>query len=450
MSLGSSASIPRPARSCGAPESSPGKIFAPVSAVPGVAFVATDRGRLLAVDTTTGEELWGYDAPAPVGGRAVDRRRPGGVGLRLHAVRRSGRGRGPLLHGRGLTVRRRGIVRRGAIAASVLLLAARLLLGWRRRRSADHDRGGARGGRPPLGSVLGVRRAARRLRRGVGPDARVGRRRADVPGGPPRVLRRHDAASDRPRSARPQHQPHVRLRNLRLPRDGRDLRLHRRHPLRAAERPHPLLERGPGRRQLRRRSSSTSCSTTSRPRSAWTQGRCSRPACPMARRCPRCWRAGLPERIAAIGAVAGVEFLEPCDGAPVPVVAFHGTEDPILPYAGGGLNATTDRRAELLRRGAPGRAPGAARAWTSRWRRWAAHNGCSPEPVDERVSPEVRRRTWPGCEAATVLYIVDGGGHTWPGKPFPQFEASFGATTTDIDATSLIFELFFEDGEPAA
>ena len=32
----------------------PGKIFAPVSAVPGVAFVATDRGRLMALDTDHG------------------------------------------------------------------------------------------------------------------------------------------------------------------------------------------------------------------------------------------------------------------------------------------------------------------------------------------------------------------------------------------------------------
>jgi polyvinyl alcohol dehydrogenase (cytochrome) len=45
-----------------------GKIFAPVSAVPGVAFVGTDQGRLMALDTSTGDELWGDDAPAPVGG----------------------------------------------------------------------------------------------------------------------------------------------------------------------------------------------------------------------------------------------------------------------------------------------------------------------------------------------------------------------------------------------
>ncbi len=41
----------------------PGMIFAPVGAVPGVAFVGTDQGRLSALHTQTGEELWGFDAP---------------------------------------------------------------------------------------------------------------------------------------------------------------------------------------------------------------------------------------------------------------------------------------------------------------------------------------------------------------------------------------------------
>ncbi len=47
------------------------------------------------------------------------------------------------------------------------------------------------------------------------------------------------------------------------------------------------------------------------------------------------------------------------------------------------------------------------------------------------------------CKAATELYIVDGGGHTWPGKPEPRFEAQFGHATTDIDATALMFAFFF-------
>ena len=77
-------------------------------------------------------------------------------------------------------------------------------------------------------------------------------------------------------------------------------------------------------------------------------------------------------------------------------------------------------------------------------RSWAEHNGCEPEHTQERVSPEVQLRRWHDCDAETVLYIVDNGGHAWPGKPQPAFEAAFGHGTTDIDASSLLFEFFFD------
>jgi polyvinyl alcohol dehydrogenase (cytochrome) len=40
-----------------------GKIFAPITAVPGVAFVGTDAGALMALSTRTGKKLWGAKAP---------------------------------------------------------------------------------------------------------------------------------------------------------------------------------------------------------------------------------------------------------------------------------------------------------------------------------------------------------------------------------------------------
>ena len=45
-----------------------GSIFAPVSAVPGVAFVGTTNGVLAALDTRTGARLWTYVAPDKIGG----------------------------------------------------------------------------------------------------------------------------------------------------------------------------------------------------------------------------------------------------------------------------------------------------------------------------------------------------------------------------------------------
>jgi polyhydroxybutyrate depolymerase len=150
----------------------------------------------------------------------------------------------------------------------------------------------------------------------------------------------------------------------------------------------------------------------------------------------------LSERITAIAPVAGAEYLEPCAGEPVPIMAFHGSEDPILPYAGGGLSATSIAATNYWMGDVPADMPEPLGIDES-MRRWARHNGCDPEPAEERVAPHVRRRTWRDCAAATVLYVVDGAGHTWPGQPFPQFEAQFGPGTTEIDATALLYRFFF-------
>lgn len=150
----------------------------------------------------------------------------------------------------------------------------------------------------------------------------------------------------------------------------------------------------------------------------------------------------LSERIAAVAPIAGVEFFEECEGEPVPVIAFHGTADPIVTYEGGGLNATTISNTYFWKGDVPPGLPehgGVDEAM----RRWADHNGCDPEPVEERVSPEVWKRTWRGCDAETMLYVVDGGGHSYPGRPVPGFENMFGHTTTDVDATTLMFDFFF-------
>jgi polyhydroxybutyrate depolymerase len=149
----------------------------------------------------------------------------------------------------------------------------------------------------------------------------------------------------------------------------------------------------------------------------------------------------MPERIAAIAPIAGVEFPPPCVGRPMPVVAFHGTADPIVPYGGGGLNAQRIADTEYYAGKLPPGLPPPLGVDDS-MRLWADHNGCDPNFSDVAVAPHVKHRTWPHCAAATELYIVDGGGHAWPGKPVPAFEAQFGPGTTEIDADSLMMTLF--------
>jgi polyhydroxybutyrate depolymerase len=150
----------------------------------------------------------------------------------------------------------------------------------------------------------------------------------------------------------------------------------------------------------------------------------------------------LPKRITAAAPVAGVEFSEQCRGRPVPVIAFHGSADPIVTYDGGGLNATRIADTQFWKGNVPQGLP-VHHGVDSAMHNGARHNRCNPTPAEERVSPEVWRLTWRHCKADTILYVIDGGGHAWPGKPVPSFEATFGHGTTEVDASALIFQFFF-------
>jgi polyhydroxybutyrate depolymerase len=130
--------------------------------------------------------------------------------------------------------------------------------------------------------------------------------------------------------------------------------------------------------------------------------------------------------IAAIGPVSGgypdTDTCQP--GRPVPVVAFHGTADTILPYAG------------------QGRLVMPAREWAAAW---AARNGCDPAPAVTFQNGQVTGETWSNCRegADVVFYTVEGGGHSWPGSDMPA-----AITTQDINATDAIWEFFAEHPMP--
>ncbi len=111
------------------------------------------------------------------------------------------------------------------------------------------------------------------------------------------------------------------------------------------------------------------------------------------------------DRIAAIGLVAAEFLLRPCRG-PLPVIAFHGTADPIVPYRSGGTGRSCPASPS----------PGAVQNLDA----WARLDRCAT------ASPTCGScRPWwsggPGPAAAhgssVVLYTVLGGGHTWPGSP---------------------------------
>lgn len=158
----------------------------------------------------------------------------------------------------------------------------------------------------------------------------------------------------------------------------------------------------------------------------------------------------LADRVAAVAAVAGL--LVPEDCAPsrsVPVLAIHGTADRYVPVTGGRGPALDDLAwDDDSTRAFDGLAFGDVAEAAARW---AELDGCDPEPERTAVSDEVEATTYGGCDddATVELYVVDGGGHAWPGSDFSHASADIvGPTTFDIDATDLIWTFFEEHPRP--
>lgn len=138
----------------------------------------------------------------------------------------------------------------------------------------------------------------------------------------------------------------------------------------------------------------------------------------------------LSDRIAAVGMVNAAQLLpwDSCkDPRPVPMVSFHGTADPVVPYRGGKTWVAPRAFPDQL-------------AWTANW---ARRNRCAPDPVDVTVSDTVTSRTYVGCadDATVLLYTIHGGGHDWPGgPPLPGWLS--GPVSRGIDATERMWEFF--------
>jgi polyhydroxybutyrate depolymerase len=130
------------------------------------------------------------------------------------------------------------------------------------------------------------------------------------------------------------------------------------------------------------------------------------------------------------GLVAANFYLPPlCDAAPPrPMIIFHGTDDAVVPYAGGPVATGSGIQVASTEENA---------------QRWAEHNGCAPEPREVVLDTEVVRIDWAGCDEPVVLYRIVGGGHTWPDGAVDV--GRLGHTTRQINATEEMWELFSMD-----
>jgi polyhydroxybutyrate depolymerase len=139
-----------------------------------------------------------------------------------------------------------------------------------------------------------------------------------------------------------------------------------------------------------------------------------------------------PERrFAAFGGVALTGFAQTCDtAAPAPIIYFHGTKDPIVPFRGGqpqGESITLDPVPAVMRE-------------------WAEHNACQSDAAD-RLGKDVVLTTWSDCadNADIDYYRVTGGGHTWPGAQeiiAEAIEPTLGKTSQTVAASQLMWEFF--------
>lgn len=138
----------------------------------------------------------------------------------------------------------------------------------------------------------------------------------------------------------------------------------------------------------------------------------------------------LSEKIAAIGGVAGAYLvdMEKCSpDRPVPAIFFHGMADKIVPYYGG-----PSERFELPFPNIPD--------WVSGY---AKLNQCTQESKSIIITNSITSTFYSHCveNSEVVFYMIKDGGHTWPGgNALPERIA--GKTTSDIDATSLMWEFF--------
>lgn len=134
-------------------------------------------------------------------------------------------------------------------------------------------------------------------------------------------------------------------------------------------------------------------------------------------------------RYASVALVTVEVFPGTCP--PMPMVAFHGTADPVVAYGAGG--GTVDD-ANTPNAGVTGALSNVAA--------WAANGGCDPTPKQTRIGDDVVLRRYRGCDPGVdvALYTIEGGGHTWPGADIDI--AAPELTTHTIDATQIALDWF--------
>ena len=142
----------------------------------------------------------------------------------------------------------------------------------------------------------------------------------------------------------------------------------------------------------------------------------------------------LADKLAGVASITGglsTKLQSDCPmSRPVPLALFLGTEDPLVPFGGGQV---AGNRGQITSAG------DAARFF-------AGKNGCSLAPqkralpdLDPADGTRIEQQVFGSCGAPVELFVVTGGGHTWPGGHALR---SNGKTSRDLDASQTAWDFF--------
>jgi len=146
----------------------------------------------------------------------------------------------------------------------------------------------------------------------------------------------------------------------------------------------------------------------------------------------------MSDRIAAAAAVAALTHADDCDPErDVPIIGFHGTDDDVVPYDGGGISSLAP---DIV-------VPLFELKILDEFAEFAVNAGCDAEPVVTEFSENVNQFDFGGCAdgVTRTFYEIEQGGHTWPGSILSSLiseSVGLGKTTTQINASQVSWDFF--------
>jgi len=123
---------------------------------------------------------------------------------------------------------------------------------------------------------------------------------------------------------------------------------------------------------------------------------------------------------------------------PIPIMIIFGDEDPLVPYHGGEISILNIKRGKVI-------------SIEDAVEFWVNNNKCNEKPevtyLNKRLdgTKAIKQVYKPGNVGAEVVYwLIEGGGHTWPGGWQYLPKAIIGRTTREIKASEEILKFFSE------